>query len=224
MPSRDLRAPDNRLVSLAPFIVLGVMCHPRDATARKRMLSTVRKQTGQGKVRVSIMSAPEFLAEVRLHAPRGFAAGFLIMTYLQMHQLNMRASLNAAIIHAHRVLPGWQQLCAPLWSADGHVGHIPTSRRRLLAAFNDYLPATHLWAALLHGLQHGRADIAPDQSSTLPTFLGYADAFLELGSQAPWAGRDRRTVLTRQDAWRFDLPDSLRVEAEISATDELPHP
>jgi len=188
------------------------------------MLSTVRKQTGAGKVRIGVAGTEEFFREVQLHGRRGGIAGFLLLTYLQLWQLGERASLNKAIEIVRPVLPDWEQQCSSLWSVDNHVRHIPTSRRLLLSSYQKFLPAAHLWAAFIHGLQNDRPDIAPDDNSTLPTFLGYAEVFLKLGTEAPWAGKDRRRVLPQRKCWSFFISDSLKIVPEIEALPELPHP
>jgi hypothetical protein len=99
--------------------------------------------------------------------------------------------------------------------------HMPHSRRKMLEAFHHYLPVAHLWAALLHGYQNERNDISPASPSTLPTFLAYADRFLQLAEQTHWAGLDRKVLLPGSLAWRFGLP--ARFEPNVSL-DVLPIP
>lgn len=183
MPFRDLRTFDNQIEPLAPFIVLAVMCHPQpdEGVERERMLSTLRLQTGRGKVRRAVLSNEEFRDGVSRHAARGGIAGSLLLTYLQLNELGARASLNASISIVSSYPPRWSDHLWPLWDAKAVAMHMPHSRGRMLRAFRHYLPAAHLWAALLHGYQNERNDISPESLGTLPIFLAYADRFLQLG-------------------------------------------
>jgi hypothetical protein len=76
----------------------------------------------------------------------------------------------------------------------------------MLGAYEAYRSVAHLWAALIHGGQHERKDIWPDSVATLPIFLSYADAILEIASRLPNPHRDRRFVLTPSEVWSFELP------------------
>ena len=73
-----------------------------------------------------------------------------------------------------------------------------------------------MWAALLHGQQHGRTDIWPSSNETLPIFLSYANAFAEKGAALPWSGRDRRFTLDKKELWSFLLPNDLTATAKIT--------
>lgn len=224
MPFRDLRTSDNQIDPLAPFIVLAIMCHPQpgEPAQRERMLSTLRHQTGEGKVRGAVLSNETFLESVSRHAARGGIAGSLFLTYLQLSELGERASLNAAISIVRCHPPRWSDLLWPVWDAKAVHKHMPHSRRKMLEALHHYLPAAHLWAALLHGYQNERNDISPESLSTLPTFLAYADSFLQLAHQTPWAGLDRKVLLPGPMAWRFGLParfaQSISLQAEPIST------
>ena len=82
MPFRDLRTGDNEIDSLGPFIVLAVMCFPQasERAERGRMVSTLRRHTGVGKVRRGVLSNEAFLDAVARHTARGGACGSLLLT------------------------------------------------------------------------------------------------------------------------------------------------
>lgn len=208
MPFRDLRTFDNQIDPLAPFMVLAIMCHPQpeEGTQRDQMLSTLRHQTGKGKVRRGILSTEEYLSNTSRYAARGFVVGSLFLTYLQLSELGEHASLNRAISNVRYYPPRWSDHLWPVWDAKAVHMHMPHSRRKMLEAFHHYLPVAHLWAALLHGYQNEPNDISPESLTTLPTFLAYADRFLQLANQTQWAGLDRKVLLPGSLAWRFGLP------------------
>ena len=208
MPIRDLRTFDNQIDPLSPFIVLAIMCNPQpeEGAQRDQMLSTLRHQTGKGKVRRGVLSTKEYLSNISRYAARGFVVGSLFLTYLQLSELGEHASLNRAISIVRCYPPRWSDHLWPVWDAKAVHMHMPHSRRKMLEAFHHYLPVAHLWAALLHGDQNERNDISPSSLETLHTFLAYADEFLVLADRTPWAGRDRAALLPGQMAWRFGLP------------------
>ncbi len=224
MPIRDLRTSDNQIDPLAPFIVLGIMCHPQpeERVQRDQMLSTARRQTGEGKVRRAVLSTEEYLSNTGRHAARGGIAGSLFLTYLQLSMLGERTSLNASISIIRGNPPRWSDHFWPVRDAKAADKHMPHSRRKMLDAFRHYLPVAHLWAALLHGHQNGRNDTSPESLGTLPTFLAYADQFLQLAHHTPWAGLDRKVLLPGPMAWRFGLParfaQSISLQAEPIST------
>jgi hypothetical protein len=189
-------------------MVLAIMCHPQpeESVQRDQMLSTLRHQTGEGRVRRAVLSTEEYLNVTSRHAARGGIAGSLFLTYLQLSELKEHASLNRAmsIVKCHP--PRWSDHLWPVWDAEAVDKHMPHSRRKMLEAFHRYLPAAHLWATLLHDYQNKRSDVSPESLSTLPTFLAYADQFLQLAHQTPWAGLDRKVLLPGPMAWRFGLP------------------
>lgn len=209
MPFRDLRTFDNQIDPLAPFIVLAIMCHPRPEkrAERDQMLSTVRRQTGKGKVRRGVLSTEDYLSNTGKCAARGAVVGSLFLTYLQRSELGERSSLNRAISIVRCHPPRWSDHLWPVWDAEAVRMHMPHSRRKMLEAFQHYLTVGHLWAALLHGYQNERNDISPESLSTLPTFLAYADKFLQLAHETHWAGSDRKALLPGPSAWRFGLPE-----------------
>ena len=224
MPLRDLRTSDNQIDPLAPFIVLSIMCYPlqKETSQRNQRLSTLRRQTGEGKARRAVLSTEEYLSSASRRAARGGIAGSLFLNYLQLHELGERASLNAAISLVRCRPPRWSDVFWPVWDAKAVEMHMPHSRRKMLEAFRHYLPAAHLWAAALHGYQNERNDISPESLNALPTFLAYADQFLWLAHQTPWAGVDRKVLLRGPTAWRFGLParftQSVFLQAEPIST------
>ena len=226
MPFRDLRTRDNEIDPLGPFIVLAVMCCPQasERTERGRMVSTLRRQTGAGKVRCGVLSNKAFLVAAARHTARGSACGSLLLTYLQLSTLGEKASLNQAIKIVSALPVRWTDHLWPVWDAKSVERHMPHSRGRLLQAFSNYLPAAHLWAALLHGHQNARADITPARLNTLPTFLAYADEFLVMADRTPWAGRDRKVLLPGPTAWRFGLPARFKQSVCLKPLPDLPHP
>ena len=205
----DLRDAHGSLEPLAPFKVLAVMTHPDDRAARERMVGLIRRETGVGRSRRSPLVSKQFLREVGYSAGRGGSAGGLLLTLLQLHANGERATLSRAIPLTASLLPDWEELRGPDWSPDDHIGHIPRSRRKLLAAFQKYRAVSHLWAALIHGQQNDRSDIWPGSVETLPVFLGYAAAIAEMGCALPWPGRDRRRTLSPAELWRFFIPEDL---------------
>jgi len=77
----------------------------------------------------------------------------------------------------------------------------------MLSAYKEYRRVAHLWAAALHGQQHDRKDIWPGATRTLPTFLAYAEAILDLACRLPSFVPGRRFAMSRRESWRFTLPE-----------------
>ncbi len=220
MPSFDLRDRNGELDALAPFKVLAVMSHPFDRVERERMLGLIQGETGVGRKRRQGTIPKAFMEDVGFASSHIAPAGALLLTLLQLHGNGERATLNRAIPLVAAQLPQWQQPDGQ-WSTRPPLDHIPRSRRKLLAAFRTNRPVAHLWAALIHGQQHDRADIWPGSRETLPTFLSYATAFADMGCDLPWPGRDRRFTLERAEVWSFVLPEALE---RISRIEALPLP
>lgn len=156
------------------------------------------------------------MRDVSLASTRASVAGWLLLTMLQLERNGYAFSLNSALPLVSDLLPKWQQPAGP-YCRDAHIDHHPHSRRKLLKAYKQYRPVAHLWAAMIHGQQHERDDIWPGSLRTLPIFLAYAEAFLDLGCTLPSQARGRRFVLTRPEAWVFAVPDNavpaVRLEA-----------
>ena len=217
MPTFDLRDKSGGLHPLAPFKVLAVMCHPTDRKMRERILAPVQRETGTQTPRAAGLSHGQIMREVQLRGNRAGLAGGLLLTLLQMHDNDIRHSLNRAIPLITPLLDRWEQPAAGAWSPDCHVAHRPHSRRKVLGAFNDFLSVAHLWAALIHGGQHQRPDIWPGSNETLPRFLAYAEAFALRGSRLEWPGHDRRFTLDRRKIWRLHVPEHLRETCNLQA-------
>jgi hypothetical protein len=201
----------------APFIVLAVMCHPTDGDLRDRMLAPLRRYSADPDAVPSELDIERFERELKLRTNRGAPAGSLLLHLIQLRENGVSVSLNRAIALVRLHLPDWEQLCAPEWTKDAHRDHMPRSRRKLLAVFNDFLSVSHLWAALLYGLQEGRADIWPGSNQTLPRFLAYAEAFAAKGARLRWAGSDRAFTLPSKLRWHFGISEHLRENRPVLA-------
>jgi len=224
MLSYDLRNRSGVLHALAPFKVLAVMCQPADRRMRERMLALIQRETGAGIPRASTFSDDEFLREAQLRGNRAVLAGGLLLTLVQLQANGLRRSLNRAIPLITPLLERWQQPTASAWTPDSHVTHQPHSRRKVLAAFNDFLSVAPYWAALIYGGQNERLDIWPGSNETLPCFLTYSEAFAQRGGRLKWPGRDRRNTLDRRKVWRFHIPGSLRETCQLRARAADRHP
>ena len=217
MPRFDLRKGSTSLDPLAPFKVLAVMCHPGSRVRREGMMSLLHTQTGSGRPRRKPLSDDAFMREVKLTSARAGVAGGLLLTRLQLHGNGYAHSLNNAVPLVTGLLPHWEQPVGPHWSKDVHVSHRPRSRRKMLEVYRQYRPVAHLWAAMVHGLQHAREDIWPGSLPTLPIFISYADAILELACALLSAARDRRFVLSRSEAWTFTIPANRKTAVDLRA-------
>jgi len=206
MPHFDLRNKNGKIDSLAPFKVLAVMCHPASRLRRERMLAHVQRETGEGQPRRRPLSSEEFMAEVRRISRRAAVAG-LLLTVIQLNANGYRGSLNQALPLVAALLPKWQQPEGPCWSKDCHVGHHPHDRENMLSTYRAYRSVAHFWAAALHGQQHDRQDIWPGSTHTLPTFLTYAEAILDLACRLPSFVPGRRFAMSPSASWRFIVPE-----------------
>lgn len=221
LPSQSLCNSQGNLDPIAPFIVLARMCYPRNDYARNQMLSTIRKQANEGKVRTTTLDDDKFMLEVRKLTPQGLAAGYLLITMAQLHKFGQPSSLNKAIDILQPTWPCFVQTSAPEWSATAHIDRMPTSRPNLIRSFNNFLPVIHYWAAFMHGINHDRPDIDPKSNDQIPGFLGYADAYYRLGTETPWQRQgDRKYLLPTPESWRFKLPKALRIHRGLQVTPE----
>jgi hypothetical protein len=214
MPRFDLRKDDETLDPLAPFKVLAVMCHPNDRFQREKMLGTIQKETEEGQPRRRPLTSEEFIHKVRRVDTRAAIADGLLLAMIQLNSNGYRPSLNQAIPLVAALLPKWEQPEGPYWSKDCHIGHHPHAKENLLGAFNEFRSVAHLWGALLHGQQHDRQDIWPGSPKTLPTFIAYAEAILDLACRLPSFARGQRFTLSRSKAWRFTIPIIQRITLE----------
>ena len=213
MPFRDLRADDGNLDPLAQFIVLALMCFPRqeDKKGRDRMLSTIRAQTGIGKPRSGLITNGDFFKEVDKHAAHAAISGHLLMTCIQHHDLGQDHTLEVAIDLAKKLPDRWKIAYGGDVVDPDKPTHMPHSRRKMMDAFNQYLSVAHLWAAFLYGIQNEREDIAPDINDTLPTFLAYGEEFAQKAAKVPFSSPNRRVLLPDDQRWHFHLPtDSIK--------------
>lgn len=206
MPRFELRTDGDAVDSLAPFKVLAVMCHPEDVVRREQQLALIQRGSGQGRPRREPLVPNRFNEEVKLAAHRAGVAGGLLLTMLQLQGNGHAATLNCAIPLVSALLPEWTKWDERNWSKESHMSHHPRSRRKMLDAFKSYRTVAHLWAAMIYGGEEGRRDIWPGSIDTLPTFLAYADCFLNMACGLPWRGRDRRFALDRSQSWVFTIP------------------
>jgi len=201
---------------LAPFKVLAVMCHPEDRAARDAMAASVTKETGIGNMRRQPLEGETFMAEVGRISGRAGLVGTLLLTRLQLFENGERWSLNQAIPLLRPWLPDWDQPVGGE-SVEKSRDHAPTSKPKILRENRRFVRVAHLWAAFVHGLQHGVADMFPDSNRTLPTFLACADLFLAKSETLPSRGLERRTHPTRPTAWTFVIPGHLRESVDLAA-------
>ena len=217
MPRFDLRQDDETLKPLAPFQVLAVMCCPSDRIRRERMMAHIQASTKVAVPRRGPLSGEEYHSEVRIGALKGTVAGGLLLSRLQLHRNGMPFSLDRVILLTRSVLPHWEQRFGGSWPQDATLRQWTRSRRKMLDVFREFRPVAHLWAGLIHGGQHERQDIWPGSPETLPVFLSYAEAILELASQVPTPRREERFALTATEAWRFSIPKRLIATKELDA-------
>jgi hypothetical protein len=217
MPRFDLRQDDGTLDPLAPFKVLVVMCHPNSLKRREEMLALLHSETGHGWSRRSSLTEDAFHREVKLMSPRGVVAGSILLTRLQLHQRGLRYSLNQALPLVSELLPRWEQPTGYDWSRDAHIGHHPHNLRKMRLTYKQFNSVVHLWAAMIHGGQHGREDIWPGSLETLPTFLAYANCFLDMDRALPSPASDRQHSITHSKAWMFTIPKGLRKTVTLEA-------
>ena len=216
MPRFDLRQ-DETFKPLAPFQVLAVMCCPTDQIQREKMMAHIQAGTGVARPRRQPLSGDEYCSKVRLSALKGVVAGGLLLTRLQLHLNNYRFSLARAMPLVRALLPEWQPPYGGTWPKDASTRQWPHSRRKMLAAYDEYRSVVHLWAALIYGGQHGREDIWPGSVETLPTLLSYAEALLEIAYHLPSSHREPRFALTHPEVWRFLIPKELVVHRTLEA-------
>src|SRR5262249_36203713 len=87
--------------------------------------------------------------------------------------------------------------------------------KNMLRAYNEFRNVSHLWAALIHGEQHGRRDIWPGSVTTLPTFIAHAEALLNLACRLPSFAFGQRFAIRRSEAWQFTIPDLQRINLRV---------
>lgn len=219
MPRMDLRHDDVTLNSVAPFKVLALMCHPNpwELVKRERMLGHIVATSGTGRPRRRPLTSEDFSAEVRISSLWGSVAGAMLLTLLQLHGNHLPASLNRAIPIVRSQLPKWTMRSGASWPNDSFARQWPRSSRKMLEAFSHYRAAAHLWAALIHGMQHNRTDIWPGSCQQLPIFLDYAECLLKMAAQQPAPYRRGKYLIGRNEAWTFRRPKGLIKERLLIA-------
>jgi hypothetical protein len=217
MPRFDLRQDAEALKPLAPFQVLAVMCCPTDRIRREKMVGDIQVTSGIAVPRRRPFSSEEFRREVRLSALKAAVAGGLLLTRLQLHLNGYRFSLAKAMPLVRALLPDWEPRFGGTWPKDASTRQWPHSRRKMLAAYDEYRSVSHLWAAVIHGGQHNRADIWPGSVETIPILLSYAEAILEIASSLPNPHQEQRFALTRSEVWSFLMPPNLVVRRKLEA-------
>ena len=217
MPQFDLRKDDETFIPHAAYKVLAVMLHPTNLIQRERMFAHVSLNSNvRGVNRRRPLSKDEFFSDAQIYSHNAIVAGGLLVTRLQLKHNDHPFSLNRAIPLVRALLPKWQQPFGNSWPTDSSSRSWPRSRRKMLDAWAQFRPAAHLWAALIHIGQHHDALGEWRWGHELPTFLAYADAFLEMAGSLP-AFDDQRFVLTREEAWTFLLPQRLLLEKQLIA-------
>lgn len=224
MPTRSL-VTNGQFDPIAAFIVLATMCHPNDPVRRKRMISTIRRGTGAGKVRVGVISDDDFMLEVRRHARKAAKASTIFGDLIQQFNLGMTISKSAAIARIKRGMPDYEQPVGEAYRRALQTGHLPVSYKNDMAVFKAYLPVLPLWCSLVYSVQNPHTHSFPDRIEHLPPFLANAEWFLENGLCMFRAyPKGRVKLLDRSAFWTFPLPDSLRCVSTISHAHPLPHP
>lgn len=224
MPTRNIIT-NGEFDPIAVFIVLATMCHPTNFTRRNRMISTIRRGTGVGKVRAGVISDEDFHLEVRRHAKRAAKASAIFGDLIQQFNLGMTICKSAAIARIKRGLPAYEQPVGEAYRRALQTGHLPVSYKNDMAAFRTYLPVLPLWCALVYSVQQHQDHAFPDKAEHLPLFLANAEWFLENGLRMFRAYPTGRVkLLDRSAFWTFPLPDSLRCDSTIAGSLPLPHP
>lgn len=224
MPTRSITT-NGAFDPIAVFIVLATMCHPNDLTSRNRMISTIRRGTGVGKVRAGVISDEDFMLEVRRHAKKASKASAIFGDLIQQFNLGMTICKSAAIARIKRGLPAYEQPVGEAYRRALQTGHLPVSYKNDMAAFKAYLPVLPLWCSLVYSLQYPHTSSFPDRIEHLPPFLANAEWFLENGLRMFRAYPIGRVKLVDRAAfWTFPLPDSLRCDSTIAGSLPLPHP
>jgi hypothetical protein len=217
MPFFNLRRDDKSLDPMASEKTFAVMLHPHNLHAREAMMARVQRETGQGTARRKPFSKDEFFRRALQSSAKAAVAGGLLLTRLQLQMNGYSPSFNQAQPLVLALLPPWEQPTGSNFSRDAHLGHCPRSRSKMLSAWDDFFSVAHLWAALIHSLQHGREDIWPAPLSQVPTFLAFADCFLNLGCSLPSHERNRRVPLVRSKAWTCGIPNQMERIVRLEA-------
>ena len=215
MPRKDLRQDQTDLHPLAPFQVLAVMCHPADPWAQKAMIAKFEVETGAGQAKRPKRSDNDVKQQVTEMAHRGNVAGDVLLYLIQLNAHHPPASVNKAAFLVDAALPPWKQPGDHAWRDRQDLDHTSLHRPRMLDAIRDFLPVSHLWAALILG-QLTEDRFGPNSNETMVQFLGTAMALAKHGAGILWRGKDRRVVLPSDVIWRFTLPRTLRQNLNVT--------
>jgi hypothetical protein len=226
MPIFDLRDKSElqNLDPLAVFKALAIMCYPRDAHRRERMLGTIQKETGVNKPRRSPLKNETFQRELGLHNVRGTQTGSLMLILIQLRLHGYEPSLRLAIkLQRDTLLPEWKNAMATSWGVDSHLDHLPRSREIIMRNARNYAPVAHLWGAHLQSLQAGENPMAWDQPSWPNSiqgflrFLGYAELFWDLEARAKRPRGTGERFFGAVNRWKIIVPDHMVVRPRITA-------
>ena len=145
----DLRDKDNSetLDPLAHFKLLSIMFYPNCKSSREKMMSSVRNENGENKLRVGPFTRDKSKFEQKLHSSRGRLVGFLLMTRAQLFLNGFSSSLTNAIKIAQHELPEWTEADSTDWKPENRHEHNPRSKRILSDCYSTYISVSFLWAA-----------------------------------------------------------------------------
>jgi hypothetical protein len=215
MPTFSLINDDKSLTALAEYKIFSAMLFPRDRILRERFIAHVIDNSDViAEKRRAAMSKDNCFSYVDIYAPKASIVGGLLLTRLQLHPEYYPWSQNRAIPLVRSCLPKWSQPTGSSWPGDSTSRSWPLSRRKMLDAWHQFRPVAHLWAALVHVLQHHPALEAWRWGHDLPTFLAFADRLLEMACTLP-SPRDGGFVLSRAEAWTFQLPQDLTLTKRL---------
>lgn len=203
MKSQNLRLDANSFVPDAVCRLYAVMCFPKDAAGRGKVIQ------------------PTWTAETSDMVPihyRGALAGNLLMTRIQLNELGYLPTLNRAIplVRSHAVLgeiPGYYRR-----NMDPTQRKMPVSQTKIREAWEEFHSVAHFWAVLEYWQQLGRREILSGRIETLPLFFGYASYFLDAACHTPAPERKScRHLMARSEAWWFTLPENLKSSRNLKA-------
>jgi len=222
LPRADLRFRNDTLDPLALVKVLAVMCHPSDPRGRESMMrrhpSHMTVLRHQPRRPAQAEGYPEDLwTDVAAHQSRGLLAGALCLAMAQMSAVGRLGEASAVLTLAVELAAKCEQ-AASVDPAIRPVAALPSpGAGEILAAFEDYRGASHLWAAAVYGRIQLGTDLTPRTLQGIPRFLAYASEIARLAATLQWPASDRSLALSPALLWTLVLPEGLtrRAEAEI---------
>ena len=238
-PMLDITIDDGNLSQFALCTCWAVMAYPRDSQARDEFLVTLKTDVG-ARIMETLSNSEEralmsALIGQWLEQHGGFAsllkargqehvqsaleknwwpgsvAGDVLLWIVRLAHWAPPASVNKAVFLEERYLEH---------ALNGLGQHGPSSKRSILAAWKDYKPAAHLWAAFRtwqfyygDSSGHGPDKPGPDWCNLfLPEgllgFLGYAEIFRRIGTTL-YAHGQSEPVLEPRETWQ--LPHSIKL-------------